>query len=391
MADTDQSADRALIERTIAAIEGPDHESSAAVARAFDGKVKPVRSLGQLEALAARVAGIQRTTTPRVDSPVVLVCAADHGIARTGVSAYPQEVTAQMLAAFAGGRAAVSILAHQADAQLVVADLGVVEPPQLHPTHAYAPVLDRRVRAGTDNSAEGPAMTRAEAEQAVATGIRLAEELVEGGADLIALGEMGIGSTTTASVLTSAILDRDPARVVGAGTGVEGEALAHKVEMVDAVLARHEDVEEPWDVLAAMGGLEIAALAGVALGCAAHRVPALLDGFISTAGALVAWRLAPAAADAMIAAHRSTEPGHSMQLQELGLTPLLDLQMRLGEASGAALAIPLVRSSLALLQDMGELADLGRDDAAPDDTAPDDVAPDAASPAAPDGAPPHGG
>lgn len=357
MSETGQSADRALIERTIAAIGGPDHESSAAVARAFDGKVKPVHSLGRLEGLAARIAAIQGTTTPRVDSPVVLVCAADHGIARAGVSAYPQEVTAQMLTTFASGRAAVSILAHQADAQLVVADLGVVEPPEVHPR--YAPVLDRRVRAGTDNSADGPAMTVAEAEQAVATGIRLAEELIEGGADLIALGEMGIGNTTTASVLTSAILDRDPARVVGGGTGVQGEDLAHKVEMVDAVLARHGDVEDPWDVLAAMGGLEIAALAGVALACAAHRVPALLDGFISTAGALVAWRLAPGAADAMIAAHRSTEPGHSMQLEELGLTPLLDLEMRLGEASGAALAIPLIRSTLALLQDMGDLADLG--------------------------------
>lgn len=353
----DPASARGVVDRTIAAIEGLDHESVAAVAGAFDAKVKPRHSLGRLEGLAARVGGIQRTSTPRVDAPAVLVCAADHGIATTGVSAYPQEVTGLMLASFASGTAAVSVLAHQADARLVVADLGVIDPPALHPR--WAPVLDRRVRAGTANSAEGPAMSLAEAELAVAHGIELAEELIEAGADLVALGEMGIGSTTTAATLTSALLDRDPARVVGAGTGVTGEALAHKVEMVDAVLARHEDVEDPWELLAALGGLEIAALAGATLACAAHRVPALLDGFISTAGALMAWRLAPGCADAMIASHRSTEPGHGMQLEALGLEPLLDLELRLGEGSGAALAIPLVRSALALLQDMGELADLG--------------------------------
>ncbi|WP_151526653.1 nicotinate-nucleotide--dimethylbenzimidazole phosphoribosyltransferase [Serinicoccus kebangsaanensis] len=352
----DNSA-RAVVDRTLAAVQGLDHESSAAVAHRFDGKVKPLHSLGRLEGLAARVAGIQGTAEPRMEAPTVLVCAADHGIARSGVSAYPQEVTGQMLTAFAGGRAAVSVLARQAQARLVVADLGVVDPPTID--GGQTPVLDRRIRAGTDNSAEGPAMSVAEAEAAVAAGIGLAEDLIRDGVDLIALGEMGIGSTTTASVLTSAILDRDPARVVGAGTGVAGEALAHKVEMVDAVLARHADVEDPWEVLAAMGGLEIAALTGVALACAAHRVPALLDGFISTAGALMAWRLEPRVADAMIVSHRSTEPGHSMQLDELGLTPLLDLEMHLGEGSGAALAIPVVRSSLALLREMGELADLG--------------------------------
>ena len=348
---------RDLVERTIAALGGPDHDSSAAVAGAFDGKVKPRHSLGRLEELAARIAGIQRTRQPRVDHPVVVVCAADHGIAQAGVSAYPQEVTGLMLASFATGKAAVSILAERAGARLVVADLGVVDPPAPQP--GWAPILDRRVRAGTANSADGPAMSVAEAELAVAHGIRLADELIDEGADLVALGEMGIGNTTTASVLTSAILDRDPARVVGAGTGVTGEVLAHKVEMVDAVLARHDDVDEPWEVLATMGGLEIAALAGVTLGCAARQVPVLLDGFIATAGALMAWRLAPRCADAMIAAHRSTEPGHTMQLQELGLEPLLDLGMHLGEGSGAALAIPLVRSALALLEDMGELADLG--------------------------------
>lgn len=354
MADT---AARDLVDRTIAALGTPDRDASAAVAGAFDGKLKPRHSLGRLESLAARVAGIQGSRAPRIEQPVIVVCAADHGIAQEGVSAYPQEVTALMLATFGTGRAAVSILAERAGARLVVADLGVIDPPQ--PGPGAAPVLDLRVRPGTANSAAGPAMSVGEAEQAVAHGIRLAEQLVDEGADLVALGEMGIGNTTTASALTAAILDRDPARVVGAGTGVSGEVLAHKVEMVDAILARHADVEDPWDVLAAMGGLEIAALAGVALGCAARRVPVLLDGFISTAGALVAWRLAPRCADAMIAAHRSTEPGHAMQLDELGLAPLLDLEMHLGEGSGAALAIPVVRAATALLHDMGELADLG--------------------------------
>ena len=350
---------RALVEETIAAIRPLDAEASAAAASAMDGKVKPLRSLGDLEHLAARVAGIQATATPRVDHPAVVVCAADHGIAASGVSAYPQEVTGLMLQGFAAGTAAVGVLAREAGVRLVVADIGVIAPPQVEAGQNQ--VLDRRVRPGTDNSLEGPAMTLEEAEQAVAHGIRLAHELIDEGADLIGLGEMGIGNTTTASALTAALLERDPARVTGPGTGVSGEALAAKVKAVDAVLRRHADVADgdTWGVLSRMGGLEIAALAGVVLGCAARRVPVLLDGFITTAAAVVAWRLAPAAADAMIAGTLSPEPGHAVQLDALDLDPVLRLGMRLGEGSAASLAIPVVRSAVAVLADMGSFADLG--------------------------------
>ncbi|WP_122261797.1 nicotinate-nucleotide--dimethylbenzimidazole phosphoribosyltransferase [Ornithinimicrobium cerasi] len=347
----------ALIERTVAAVVPLDAGAIAAAAAAMDGKVKPLGSLGELERLAARVAGIQGTAAPHVGCPALVVCAADHGVAASGVSAYPQEVTGLMLQGFASGTAAVGVLARQAGARLVVADLGVLTPPQVAP--GQNEVLDRRVRAGTASSLEGEAMTLAEAQAAVAHGIGLADLLVDDGADLVGLGEMGIGSTTTASALTAALLERDPARVTGPGTGVTGEAMAAKVAAVDAILRRHEGARGTWDVLARMGGLEVAALAGVVLGCAARRVPVLLDGFITTTAALVASRLAPASVDSMIAGHLSPEPGHAVLLDVLGLDPLLRLGMRLGEGSGAALAIPVVRSAVALLVEMGSFADLG--------------------------------
>lgn len=355
---TEHDADAlALIGRTVEAIRPLDADSSAAAATAMDGKVKPLRSLGRLEGLAARLAGIQGTAAPHLDAPAVVICAADHGVVAGGVSAYPQEVTGLMLQGFAAGTAAVGVLARQGGVRLVTADLGVLVPPQIEP--GQNEVLDRRVRAGTRNSLVEAAMTLEEAEMAVAHGIRLADDLIADGADLVGLGEMGIGNTTTASALTAALLDRDPARVTGPGTGVSGDALAAKVRAVDAILARHKDASGVWDVLARMGGLEIAALAGVVLGCAARRVPVVLDGLITTAAALVARELAPACVDAMVAGHLSPEPGHAVQLESLGLEPVLSLGMRLGEGSGATLAIPVLRSAVAVLHEMGSFADLG--------------------------------
>lgn len=356
-------APRELVEETVRAIRPLDLEASSAAAAAMDGKVKPLRSLGTLETLALRLAGVQATPSPHVDRPALVVCAADHGVAAGGVSAYPQEVTALMLRSFAAGTAAVGVLAREAGIRLLVADLGVIEPPRSEPGRHQ--VLDRRVRAGTANAVEGPAMGLGEAEQAVAHGIGLADLLIDEGADLVGLGEMGIGSTTTASALTAALLDRDPARVTGPGTGVSGDALAAKVVAVDAVLHRHPGRDDPWQVLATIGGLEIAALTGVALRCAARRVPVLLDGFVSTTAALVAWRLAPQSADAMVAATLSPEPGHAVQLEALGLEPVLRLEMRLGEGSGAALAVPVLRSAVAVLRDMGSFAELGLADERP--------------------------
>jgi nicotinate-nucleotide--dimethylbenzimidazole phosphoribosyltransferase len=333
---------------------------------ALDAKAKPPGSLGRLEDLACTIAGIRGEARPRL-SPVIVVCAADHGIAEEGVSAYPQAVTGHMLRAFAAGQAAVCVLARQARARLLVADLGVREP-------VDAPgVLDRRIRAGTANAARGPAMTRAEAERAIAAGAALADTAgcsaaVAAGASaardsaggaIVALGEMGIANTTSAAAVTACLLGLDPAAVCGRGTGVDDAGLERKVAAVRRALAvNRPDPDDPLGVLAAVGGLEIAALAGLVLACAGRRTPVLVDGFITAAAALVATRLQPACHDVLIAAHRSPEPGHAAILEALQLEPLLDLGLRLGEGSGAALALPLVAAALAILDEMATLEDV---------------------------------
>ncbi len=343
-------AGRALIQETLARVVPADATARATAQEALDAKAKPPGSLGRLEELACRVAAIRGSATPGPLRPAVVVCAADHGVAAEGVSAYPQEVTAHMVAAFASGGAAVSVLARQAGARLLVADLGVCTRSD-HPG-----VLDRRIGAGTANSAFGPAMTVAEAERAVAVGIELAAGLVDDGISLLAIGEMGIANTTAASALTAALLGVDPATVCGRGTGIDDARLAHKVDVVRRMLAVNAGGDgRPVSALAALGGFEIAALTGVVLGGAAHRVPVVLDGFITGAAALVAAHIAPACVDAMIASHRSAEPGHGRVLDALGLQPLLSLDMRLGEGSGATLALPLIASSVAVLRDMATL------------------------------------
>lgn len=349
--------DRARIEQAVAAVRAPDEEAATAARAALDAKAKPRGSLGRLERLACRVAAIRGEARPAALQPAIVVCAADHGYAEEGVSAYPQEVTGQMLRAFAGGEAAVCVLARAADARLTVVDVGVRERVE-HPA-----VLDRRVRAGTANATRGPAMGRADAERAIAVGIDLAAELVAGGATLVALGEMGIANTTAASALTAALLRVDPTGVCGRGTGVDDAGLERKVATVwRALEANCVSPRDPLGALAGVGGLEIATLAGLTLGAAARRTPVLVDGFITAAAALTAVCLQPRCAGSLIAAHRSTEPGHRLILHALGLEPLLELDMRLGEGSGAALAIPLVRAALAVLRDMASLDAAGVSD-----------------------------
>jgi nicotinate-nucleotide--dimethylbenzimidazole phosphoribosyltransferase len=356
---------RALIERTIGAIPAADEAVAAAARTALEAKAKPPGSLGRIEELACRLAAIRGEPDPGRLAPVVVVCAADHGIAEEGVSAYPQDVTRQMLLAFAGGQAAICVLAREAGARLVVADLGVRTAVD-HPA-----VLDRRIRPGTANATRGPAMTREEAERAIAAGIGLADDLVAPDdsfaapddlaarghpAAVVALGDMGIANTTAASAITACLLERDPEAVCGRGTGVDDAGLERKVGAVRRALAvNRPSPGDPLGALAAVGGLEIAALTGLVLGCAARRTPVLVDGFITAAAALVAVRLQPRCAGMLIAAHRSPEPGHGAILDALGLDPLLDLGMRLGEGSGAALALPLVAAALSVLSDMATL------------------------------------
>jgi nicotinate-nucleotide--dimethylbenzimidazole phosphoribosyltransferase len=332
--------------------------SVASAARAaLDAKTKPRGSLGRLEELAVHIAEIRGTATPGRLRSAVVVAAGDHGVAARGVSAYPPEVTAQMLANFASGGAAVCVLARLAGADLHVFDLGVAAPP-------VPGVRDLRVAAGTGDITVGPAMTVAQLDACVASGDGVAAELAEDGIGIVALGEMGIGNTTSASALVAALLEADPASVCGRGTGVDDVGLARKVAAVrSALVANPVDPLDGRSVLAALGGFEIAFLAGVAIGAAERRLVVLLDGFITGAAALAAERIRPGTRSAMVAAHRSPEPGHALALAALGLEPLFDLGLRLGEGSGAALALPVVHASLAILDEMATFESAGVTDA----------------------------
>lgn len=312
--------------------------------RAFDLKTKPRGSLGRLEDIAVRIGALRGEAIPATPRCAIVVVVADHGVAAEGVSAYPQEVTMQMVANFEAGGAAINVLAREAGAHLVVVDAGVGTP--------------------TGNIARGPAMTRAAAEEHVAAGRAVAADFVADGIGLIGVGEMGIGNTTSASALCAALLPALPAEVCGRGTGLDDDGLARKIATVERALAANDvDPADPVGVLAALGGFEIARLAGIVLGCFESRVPVVLDGFITGAAALVAARIEPESTRAMIAAHRSPEPGHGRVLDALGLEPLLDLRLRLGEGTGAALALPIVRSALGLLNDMASFEDAGVTDA----------------------------
>lgn len=307
----------------------------------LDAKTKPRGSLGRLEELAIRIATIVGDPNPGRLTAAVVVAAGDHGVTVEGVSAYPQEVTRQMVANFEGGGAAVSVLAREAGAAVQVVDTGVGNP--------------------TGNIAVGPALTREETEALLEQGRAFAGSLADDGIRIVVPGEMGIGNTTVASALAAALLPRDPAEVCGRGTGLGDDGVALKVDVVRRALAANVvDANDPVGVLAALGGRELAFLAGLVLGATQQVV--LLDGFISSAAALVAARIEPASVASMIAAHRSSEPGHAYVLAELGLDPLLDFGFRLGEGSGAAAALPLLQASLAILSDMATFESAGVSD-----------------------------
>ena len=334
-----------------------EHVASEARA-ALDGKTKPRGSLGRLEALAVRIAAARGTTSPAPLAPVVVVAAGDHGVALEGVSASPQEVTGQMLANFEAGGAAVAVLCRHVGARLVVVDAGVVDPP------AVSGVLDLSLGAGTANAAVGPAMDRSVAIESLVRGAELGRRLVDEGAGLVALGEMGIGNTTVAAALTCALVGCDPRVACGRGTGLDDAGVEHKIAVVERMLTVNRvEPADPVGALASVGGFELAVLAGVAIGAAGGRAVVLLDGFISTVSALVATRIAPPLRQYLVAAHRSPEPGHGLVLEALGLEPLLDLELRLGEGSGAALALPLLTAARAILVEMATFESAGVTDA----------------------------
>jgi nicotinate-nucleotide--dimethylbenzimidazole phosphoribosyltransferase len=337
-------------------VQPVDREAEAAARERHERLTKPSGSLGKLEALGVRLAGIAGRCPPPVPARSALVVAAgDHGVLAHGVSPWPQEVTAQMVAGIVGGTAAASVLARVVGAELVVLDVGVATPLAPHPR-----VRRAKVRPGTADLASGPAMTRDEAARALLAGAKLAGELLEAGVDLLLTGDMGIANTTPAACLAAAFTGRPAAAVTGRGTGIDDATLARKVGVVEQALARHRpDPADPLGVLAAVGGLEHAALVGVCLAGAAQRVPVLLDGVSANAAALVACALSPAAAGYLVAGHRSTEPAAGAALDHLGLEPLLRLDLRLGEGTGALLAAPIVRAAAAVLAEMATFDDAG--------------------------------
>lgn len=338
-----------LLERTISAIGPADMAAAESARRRLDRLTKPPGSLGLLEAIAVRVAAASGRARPTVRRKVIYTLAADHGVAAEGVSAYPREVTAQMVLNFLRGGAAVNVLARAAGADVVVADFGVA-------AELSVPcLLNRRIGPGTANLARGPAMTRDQARAAVEAGIGLVGE-----ADLIGTGDMGIGNSTAAAAVTAAITGRAPAQVAGRGTGIDDDALLRKIAVLEG--APRTDPHDGLDVLSKVGGFEIGGLAGVLLGAAARRIPVLLDGYISGAAALIADVLCPSVRSYLLAAHRSAEPGHAVVLGHLGLRPILELEMRLGEGTGAALAMPLVAAACRILDEMATFEEAGVSD-----------------------------
>jgi nicotinate-nucleotide--dimethylbenzimidazole phosphoribosyltransferase len=338
-----------LLDETVAAIRPADAAAEAEARDRLDRMTKPRGSLGRVEDLAVRLAGIAGQCPPAVPEPAaVAVFAGDHGVHAQGVTPWPQEVTAQMVGNFLAGGAVVNAFARQLGAEVQVVDVGVAAP--LDPVPGLLP---RRVRAGTADMTAGPALTRDEARRAVEAGIEVARDLVAAGNRCLITGDMGIANTTAAAALICAVTRADPAEATGRGTGIDDATLVRKTDVVRQALARHApDPADGLGLLAAFGGLEHAGIAGFVLGAAALRVPVLLDGVNAGAGALVAATLAPDAVAACVAGHRSAEPGHRIAMAHLGLEPLLDLGMRLGEGTGALLSLPVVQGAARALADV---------------------------------------
>lgn len=339
----------------------PFDETAAEAARQRQNRLtKPTGALGRLESLSIQLAGITARPRPRFQNKAVILMAADHGVAGEGVSAYPPEVTAQMVLNFQRGGAAINVLARQAGAQVSVVDIGVNYDFQNMPG-----IWHRKIARGTANLRRQPAMTCAQAEQAIQTGLEVAEEHIRQGVDLIATGEMGIGNTTPAAAITAVMTGQPVEAVTGRGTGLDEAGLARKIEVIRAAIALHQpDPADALDVLAKIGGLEIGGLAGVMLAAAARRVPVVVDGFISGAAALIAAGLKPEIKPYLIASHLSQEIGHRAVWEALGLRPLLDLDLRLGEGSGAVLAFHLIEAAARILDEMATFDEAGVSDRA---------------------------
>lgn len=344
-----------LLNETIATIRPVDQALLAEAQKLLDNKTKPLGSLGRLEEFARRFAAISGNTAPNTAHKVIYTFAGDHGVVEEGVSAFPKEVTQQMVLNFLRGGAGVNVLARHSGAVVRVVDIGVD-----HDFGQVPELVVRKVARGTRNFTKGPAMTREEAVAALEVGISLALEAKERGVAMLGTGEMGIGNTTPSSAIIAVLSGKSVREVTHRGTGINDAALENKIRVIEQGLAiNRPDPRDPLDLLAKVGGLEIAGIAGLVLGAAASRLPVVVDGFISTAGALIACELQPLAKEYLFAAHESVEIGHRFMLERIGAEPILDLQFRLGEGTGAALAMGLIEAGVKVLKEMASFAEAG--------------------------------
>ncbi len=344
-----------ILSKTIANIRPLDIAAMAKAKARQDTLTKPTGSLGRLEELSIQIAGIQGKALPQIKQKAVIVMAADHGVAVRGTSAYPQEVTAEMVLNFLHGGAGINVISRQVGARVIIVDVGVAVKLEANPS-----LISKRIAAGTQDMSQCSAMTVAQAKQALEAGIEIVTAEVKKGLDIVATGDMGIGNTTASSAICAVMTGKIVAEVTGRGTGLDDKQLQQKIRIISEAIALNKpDSSKPLEVLAKVGGFEIGGLAGVILGAAANRVPVVIDGFISGAAALIAAGLCPQSKDYMIAGHRSVEPGHQIILQHLGLRPLLDLEMRLGEGTGATLAMSLAETAVRILSEMATFAEAG--------------------------------
>ena len=344
-----------LLFSTIKMIKPRDKEAMAQARARQDTLTKPPGSLGRLEELSIQLAGIRGEPIPQIRHKAIITMAGDHGVVAEGIGNWPQSVTAQMVSNFLSGGAGISVLACQTGVRLIVVDIGVAAE-----LETDARLLSRKIAPGTRNMAVGAAMSGEQAVRAIETGIEIVTDEMAKGLNIVGTGDMGIGNTTASSAISAVMMGKPAAEVTGRGTGIDDEQLAHKITVIErALAANHPDQGRPLEVLAKVGGFEIGGLVGVMLAAAAHRIPVVIDGFISGAAALIASALSPALKDFLIAAHVSAEVGHPLLLEHLGLKPLLDLGMRLGEGTGAALGIFLAEAAARVLAEMSTFAEAG--------------------------------
>ncbi|MCL4417303.1 MAG: nicotinate-nucleotide--dimethylbenzimidazole phosphoribosyltransferase [Actinobacteria bacterium] len=324
----------------------------------LDNLTKPQGSLGRLEELAKQISGITRSLNPDISKKLIIVMAADHGVVDEGVSAYPKEVTPQMVYNFLNGGAGINVLSNHIGADVIVVDTGVAA--DLTALSSNSSFINKKIALGTENMAKGPAMSMEQARQAIEIGIDVAWQMIEKGYGVIGTGDMGIGNTTASSAIASCMCGVDAEFVTGYGTGIDQEGFIRKVDVIRKVLEINgPDSRDGLDVLAKVGGFEIGGIAGVILGCAARRIPVVIDGFISGAGALIAESIAPKCRGYMIASHCSVERGHKIMLEKLGMKPLFNFDMRLGEGTGAALGINIAEASMKILNEMATFGEAG--------------------------------